>query len=532
MNNKRIESGFFAVSILLLGLVTILASGIYWVMYPSRTEITQWILIAGASLIFLGFLVQPKLIIDIVTSRRTLLWINDAFLVLAIVGIGILLGIIAARRHYRYDFTKDALFSVSDKTKKVLGAMKKEVKITAFFPKGSVEGSLVDDLLSEYKRYTDADKFQYKIIDPFRDPITAKAMNINNPGTVVVQCETNRKDIFPNELFQQTSRYMPNESPKFQGEQAVTSAILNVTSGSKRKVMFVTGHEEPRLSSYNAQGLAGIQQYLVKENYEVGEVSLMEAIPTDTAVLAIISPKKAFHANEINALNKYIKDSKKSLFVALDPDSKVDELDAFLVENFGVVANREIIINPSGIGNDPSLVVPSYEQHQIVKVQMEAKSGVLMQLCRSFSFEKKDPWQITPILKTSAESYAKRDLNEVMAGNIQFNQGRDARGPLNVGLAVEGSGAASGTKIVMLGDADFASNKLLQVQGNSDLIVNSINWLAGQEELISIGPKSLEFGTVTLDKDQGNLILILTMVVSPLVIFLLGGSVWWMRRRV
>ncbi|MBF0545744.1 MAG: Gldg family protein [Candidatus Riflebacteria bacterium] len=532
MNSKRIESGYFAVTILLLGVVIILASGVAWLMYPSRGDVALWILVAGAGFAALSFIIHPKLLRDIVTSRRTLLWINDAFLILAIIGIGLLLGVIAARRHYRYDFTRDSLFSVSDSTKKVLVGLSKEVKVTAFFPKGSVEGALVEDLLSEYRRYTD--KVQFKMIDPFRDPLTTKAMNISNAGTVVVQCEVNRKDISPNELFQQANRYMQqqSESPKFQGEQAITSAVVNVTSGTKRKILFVTGHEEPRISSYNSQGLAGIQQYLTKENYEVGEISLMENIPTDTAVLAIFSPKKDFHETEIKALTSFVKDQKKNLLIALDPDNKAEQLDSFLVSNYGVVPNKDIIINPSGIGNDPSLVIPTYEMHQIVKVQMEAKSGVLMQLCRSISFEKKDPWQITAFLRTSPESYAKRDSNEVMSGKIEFTQGKDARGPLNLGLAIEGTGNASGSRAVILGDADFASNKLLQVQGNSDLIVNAINWLAGQEQMISIRPKTLDFGTVTIDRDSGNFILILTMLVSPMVIFLIGGAVWWTRRRV
>jgi len=529
MARNRAEKGGLALFLFLWGLVVILAAGIFSIMYPSQTSVSLGIAAAGLICAVVAFMLDAPTVKGIVVNRKALLWVNDILLVFAIIGIGVLLSYIATRRHIRYDLTRDQLFSISDSTIKALGNVKKDVKFTCFYANGSMDGGLVEDLLKQYRSRTD--KVSYRMVDPFRDPLTAKAMNIRQPGTVVVQCENNRKDIMPDEIFQQAFRYNPGEKPKFQGEQAFTSAIVNVTSGAKRKIMFVTGHDEPRFSQYNQQGLAGVQQFLVKENYDVTEGTLMERVATDVAVVAIISPKKEFHATERKNLEEFVA-RKGNLLVAFDPDNKAMELESFIVQQYGVVANAEIVINPRGINNDPSIVVPEYTMHPIVKDQIEKKSGVLMQVCRGLSYERKDAWNVSAFLKTSDIVYAKRNQNDVMAGRIEFAPGTDVRGPLNLGLALEGTNQATGTRAVILGDADFASNMLLQVQGNSDLIINTVNWLAGQEQMISIRPKAMDFAAITMDAEAANRVFMLCVIVMPLLVCMVGGAVWMTRRRV
>ena len=46
--------------------------------------------------------------------------------------------------------------------------------------------------------------------------------------------------------------------------------------------------------------------------------------------------------------------------------------------------------------------------------------------------------------------------------------------------------------MVVIGDSDFAANSVLGVQGNRDLFLNTVNWLAQQENLIAIRPREPE----------------------------------------
>jgi ABC-type uncharacterized transport system involved in gliding motility auxiliary subunit len=533
MQKHRIEKTSYSVLVLIIGLVVLIASVLAAMMYPSRTEIGLGILIAAVFLMAGAFAANPQLLRDILTSRKSWLWVNDILLILSIIGIGVMLTYIGSRRHVRYDFTRDRLFSISDMTIKQLQGLKKEIIVTAFFPAASVEGELVKDLLSEYRRYTDQVKF--KMVDPFRDPITTKAMNVRAPGTVVVQCETNRKDIGAEELFQRPAFMgrQQREQPKFQGEQAITSAILNVTSGIKRKIMFAVGHDEPSITAFKGDGLAGLQQFLVKENYEVVEEPLTNGIAPDVSVLALIDPKKALHESETTLLKNFVFEKKGKLMIAMDPQRDVREFENFLSGIFGVRMNAEIIINEQPISQDAAMVVPFYEMHPIVKDLQEKKLGALMQLVRGMQFEEKPEWKYAAFLKTPSNTYTKKISSELFQGNIKFNPATDARGPHTVGLALEGQGVASGARVVFFGDGDFMSNNLLRVQGNNDLIINSFNWLSGQEHLISIRPKSLEFSQLDpakLDSEAKTRIMIFCVIVAPLLVVFVGGLVWFRRR--
>jgi ABC-type uncharacterized transport system involved in gliding motility auxiliary subunit len=531
---KRIEKTTYTVFLLIFGALFLICSALYALMYPSLPNHAWGILAVGVVLTVLSVIMNPSLIRDVFINRRSLLWINDICLVLAIIGIGVMLTYISARRHYKWDLTRDRLFSLSDSTIKQLQLLKKDIKITAFFGTGTIEGQMVNDLLSEYKRYSE--KLTFKMVDPFRDPLTTKGLNIRSPNTIVVQCDTNRKDIFDEEIFMRPNPYMrQTEKPKFMGEQSLTSALITVTQGTKRKVMFVKGHEELSITTFQQNGIVGFQKYLEKENFDVTEGTLLETIASDVSIIAIMSPKKAFSPSEIVALKQFISEQKGKLLVSLDPECKVPDLEKFLSEAYGITFNNEVIINPRS--QNPVIIIPQYEAHPIVKDQAERKIGLLMQMARglSLSVDNHPEWKAVPFLRTDGNSFAKRNMEELYGGNTQFNANTDVRGPVTVGVAFEGTGLASGSRAVFFGDADFASNMLIQVQGNADLVVNTVNWLAGQEQNISIRPKTLDFAQVDiekLDREAQTRILLMTVVVAPLFVVFVGGLVWFTRRRI
>jgi ABC-type uncharacterized transport system involved in gliding motility auxiliary subunit len=83
---------------------------------------------------------------------------------------------------------------------------------------------------------------------------------------------------------------------------------------------------------------------------------------------------------------------------------------------------------------------------------------------------------------------------------------------------------------VVFGDSDFASNGWLGIQGNRDLFMNAVNWLAQQENLISIRPRDPEDRRITLTADQQVRIFWLTVFIIPGLILLGGVHTWWRRR--
>jgi ABC-type uncharacterized transport system involved in gliding motility auxiliary subunit len=86
------------------------------------------------------------------------------------------------------------------------------------------------------------------------------------------------------------------------------------------------------------------------------------------------------------------------------------------------------------------------------------------------------------------------------------------------------------TRVVVVGDSDFASNRAIGLQGNRDIFVNMANWLAQQENLIAIRPRDPQSRPLTMTADQGTVVFWFTQAVIPALLFAIGVRVWWRRR--
>jgi ABC-type uncharacterized transport system involved in gliding motility auxiliary subunit len=83
----------------------------------------------------------------------------------------------------------------------------------------------------------------------------------------------------------------------------------------------------------------------------------------------------------------------------------------------------------------------------------------------------------------------------------------------------------------VFGDSDFATNQLLLEFRNRDLFLNSVNWLLGDVEAISIRPNQARASRLELSQEQFLQIRYLSLFVLPEAIAVLGVLAWWSRRR-
>jgi ABC-type uncharacterized transport system involved in gliding motility auxiliary subunit len=86
------------------------------------------------------------------------------------------------------------------------------------------------------------------------------------------------------------------------------------------------------------------------------------------------------------------------------------------------------------------------------------------------------------------------------------------------------------SRLVVIGDSDFATNAILGFNGNRDLFLNVVNWLAQQENLISVRPRDPQDRRITLTAGQDRFIFWLTVLIIPGAILLAGVQTWWRRR--
>jgi ABC-2 type transport system permease protein len=113
---------------------------------------------------------------------------------------------------------------------------------------------------------------------------------------------------------------------------------------------------------------------------------------------------------------------------------------------------------------------------------------------------------------------------------LDFVEAEDTVGPLTVAMAAED--ANSGARLVVVGDSDFAANADFYSYANGDLLVNSIDWAAHQDALISLTPKQSTPRYVAPPTAQVvGLIFLLTVLVIPGAVIAAGVYVWLRRRR-
>ena len=84
---------------------------------------------------------------------------------------------------------------------------------------------------------------------------------------------------------------------------------------------------------------------------------------------------------------------------------------------------------------------------------------------------------------------------------------------------------------MVIGDSNFATNELFDVFSNRDLFLNSVNWLLGDVERITVRPNVPRSSSLTLTGGQLQAIQYFSLLVLPEGIALVGVLTWWSRRR-
>jgi ABC-type uncharacterized transport system involved in gliding motility auxiliary subunit len=455
--------------------------------------------------------------------------------VLVVLAILVAINYLGTRHNKRWDLTAAKQFSLSDQTRKVLQDLKQPVHIKVFAR--SDDFQRFHDRLDEYAYASKQVSVEY--LDPEKRPAFAQQYGITSLGTTV---------------FEYAGR---NEKTTSDTEQDMTNALIKVVQGKQPKVYFVQGHGEKDTAGSNGAGFSAINQALTSDNFLVDKLVLAQqtSVPADADVLIIAGPKTDLLPPEIDMLKAYLAKGGK-LFVMLDPVLKPDApqltgLQA-LLKDWGIQADNDVVLDVSGmgrlIGTDESVpVAASYPPHAITE---NFNLLTAYPLARSMTPIEggSNGHTAQRIIETSRSSWGETNLKSLTSGQPAKLDDDDKKGPVSIGAAVSAPATdatpakpdqkpADGqndkqreTRIVAIGDSDFASNGALGVQGNRDLFLNTVNWLVQQENLISIRPRDAEDRRITLTAEQERRIFFLTVVIVPGLILLAGVQTWWRRR--
>lgn len=490
-----------------LGPVLLIAGYIRYSVRETMGTLNLTLLIAGGVLTVAAIVFNFNAIREASRRRSSKLGANTVVMtvaVLAIVGFANFLGY---RHHKRIDLTTEKLYSLSDQTRKVVSDLKKDVKVI-LFDKDDRQG--LGDQMKEYRNLSS--RFTFERIDPQKNIEAAKQYKPEHLGDVVVISGDR------------------TEKPKDTTEQSIINAIIKVTRDSLKKVCFVEGHGEKKLSSANeGDGYGVVNKMLKDENYETKTINLVSStdVPADCDVLVLAGPKQSLFPQEASAIGKYLeKGGKAMLLIDPDVDAKLDDV----LHSWGIQLGNNTVVDVSGVGRFFQLgpgapLARSYGSHPITK-DFEG-TMTFFPLSRSVETIPGSNASATELMKTSEDSWAETDIKEQP---VRFDEGKDKKGPISLGVAANKTEGDKEARLVVIGDSDFASNQFVDIQRNGDLFMNSINWLSQDEDLISIRPKNPADRRVSMTEADQNQMFWITLVLMPLAAIGSGVYIWWRRR--
>ncbi len=456
----------------------------------------------------------------------------------SIVGILVAIGIFAAvnylgsRQTKRWDLTENQAHSLSAQSIKILQGLDEPVHFTVYDQETSFDR--FRNRLETYQYESNQVKVEYVDVD--RQPARAKEAGITQYGTVIA-----------------TYRDREQRLTTSIEEQDVTNALIKLVSGAEKRVYFTVGHGERQTDSADRmRGYNAIAGALGRDNFQVDTLPLIQQgqVPDDATVVVVAGPSTDFLGPEIDAIKRYLARGGKILLL-IDPPgaggTDLTNLLAFLNE-WSIELGTDVVVDASGIGQlfggDASVpVVLNYPPHPITD-----NFQVMTAFPHARSVQAVPGGTHTPqsLLETSQQSWAETDLRNFADGKVEFNEGADRRGPISLGVAVStpateapptplaGNESPDAPKpesrIVVIGDSDFAGNNALGIPGNQDFFLNAVNWLAQQEDLIAIRPRDTQDRRISLTADDDQRVFLLSILVIPGLVFAAGVYSWWRRR--
>jgi len=448
-------------------------------------------------------------------------------IVSTLLGIAILgmLGFLASRYPQKFDWSEQKVHTLSDQSQKTLSGLEQDVDVLVLVNK-------LDEppIRAQLDRYASAsERFKVDYADPNVRPglleqygITAEDLG-EGRGLVRVAIAGNSVEL--SEI----------------SEESITNALVKLTRTGEKVVYFLEGHGERAIEGEPAQsrtGYASVATALRNENYKVEPLLLASLgdVPEDADVVVVAGPTRSLLDVESAALDRYLERG-GAVLALVDPRIRTGMVER--VAAWGVTLGDDVIVDRALalFGRAMSPFAASYDtEHEITR---DLREATLFHEARSVTAGD----GFSELVFTGDASWAERDLGRLDGQRqIAFDEG-DVRGPVSLGVAgrpqlasaaaAEGGDAGGEEKeprLVVFGDADFASNEYLGAYSNLDLFVNSVNWLMGDVEAIAVRPNRSRASRFQLTSEQFRTIRTVSLFVLPEAIAVLGVFTWWSRR--
>ena len=536
-----------------IALGVLLAGLLVRIFEPEREKLWSAFVLAGLVLAIFYLGTRWRDLLVLAQKRGARYGANLGLMILLVAGLVAGINYLSNRHNKRWDLTGSKQYTLSDQAVTVLSNLNRDLKVVIFDRKDSAQVAL--DLLTEFSYHSG--HISVEVVDQEAEPAKATkyrtSTESNIPfGTIVLDAGDKVERV------------------SFATEQDLVNSIIKVIKEGTKKIYFIEGHGEKDIDD-SETGVSIIKTKLEESNYEVAKFHPLQSMtegkiefPEDATALIIAGPQRDYLPGESDALRDYLNAGGKVLFL-IDPENQGAKPNLVaLLKDFNVELGNNVVIDVSGVGQlfgfGPEVpLVASYSAHSIT--EKFANSPTVYPFVRTVDASDSIAEGITvdALVSSSPNSWAEEDFDALAEGAVSPGDS-ERPGPLDLAVAItieveeppepaenasekdpeggpgsEEDGDSDATtpqgRAVIVGDSDFITDSLVGAPvANLDLFLNMVNWIAEDEDLISIRPREPEDRRLFLNAQQQNNVKYLSLLFIPGFVLVVGISVWWGRR--
>jgi hypothetical protein len=446
------------------------------------------------------------------------------------VAVTILANVALFRHDAHLDLTYEKAFTPSAEAREVVRSLSEPIDVVYFYQKQNQAALALGAMLRQLGRQNA--NFRVQLIDADQNPALASSQGVRTYNSAVLRLGERRVEVISTD------------------DREIALGVLRLLRTREVVICFASGHGEYDINNFEfhthfegshnhshgsfgtgvvqmeQHGLGRLRRAIEKLGLVARKVSFAagQPIPDDCAVIVEANPRTPYSAGETDVLRRYLERGGSAMFL-IEPDYALDESIAALFASTGIKVRDGVIVDPTEhyFTDEQMIAVARYGSHP-------ATRGLALSFypgARPLEVLPAPGVQVAPLAASSADSYV---ITDRLADQSKAKSG--PRASQIIALAAEGrlSESAATFRMIVAGDADFASNSFFPYLANSDAVLAEIYWLTREERAPATKPPVEVLPTVSLTGEQMRSIFLVTVLLMPGLIAFAGSAVWWWRR--
>lgn len=462
------------------------------------------------------------------------------------------------------DTTQNSVYSITDKTVKMLKKLDKDIAIYVLAAKGTMERDgykeYVVKTLDRYQAASSHIDVEYK--NTKTNPNFFKDYTSESPteGSLIVVNKKNKKskvidfnDIF--EVDQQAAMYGQQSTPTaYDAEGQIDSAIAYVQSDELFTIYQVEGHKETLQDDSMFGGMENLKDIIQKHNCEIKTINLatkeaQSVINTDKcAALLLMGPQKDYTKKDAELVKKYLNEGGKVIASYENSISFNEDKPNFnsIFEAYNVKVEKGVVAE-----NDSNYYAASYSPYFAFAKGSEGYASDLPGMVFSpfsIGLNKKDKNNeditYTALAPSTKSAVLKKKPDKA---EVSTKEKGDVSGPFDFVVSIEKNVAATKASSVGTDQADNKKAEILlfssvyslfdnaddSVSNSDTQIVNNAldEYIDTDVENVTIPKKSLQMTQLNVSAMAVRICMAIFVIVLPVGLLAFGIITWAVRRK-